>query len=100
MGPSDKVMRLVGAGLIPVALIGLALCIATWDEMSVPKLMLIVFAPFALAYGAAAVVDPNIVRAAGKYGEHLPGKYKLIALAVGLVALALSGGLAAMLLLR
>jgi hypothetical protein len=56
------------------------------DEVYIIALVL---APFALTFGIAGVVNPNVVRAAGKYGKHLPSYYKWIAGGVGLVALLL-----------
>ena len=92
-GPSDKQMRMGAVGGIAAALVGMALVMA-FESIGVPGLIVMAMGPVVLCFGLAALWDPNIVRAAGKYGDHLPKRYKLIAVLVGIVSLVLSGLLA------
>ncbi|MCH5374359.1 MAG: hypothetical protein JJ992_10295, partial [Planctomycetes bacterium] len=88
-GPSDTMMRLVSGGMVlaGIVLMGVNHAKAVMhDEVYIIALML---GPFALAFGVAGAISPNVVRAAGKYGKHLPSRYKWIAAAVGLVALSI-----------
>ena len=50
-------------------------------------LFAIALGPFAVMFGIAGLISPNVLRSAGKYGSHLPIGYKLTAAAFGLVAL-------------
>lgn len=99
-GPSDKQFRRGMAVFLPLMILGMALCVATRRRLSVGALMLIAMGPIAIVYGIAGLFDPNIFRAAGKYGGHLPFRTKLIAVLVGLVGLACSLLLAVLLLMR
>ena len=90
-GPPDKAMRLGAVGL---AAIGLILLIAnivldqTSGEIYLAPLLL---APLALILGIAGVINPNVVRAAGKYGGHLSWHYKAIGGALVVLSLLASG---------
>ena len=45
--------------------------------------------PYQVDPRMAGLISPNVLRAAGKYGKHLPIHHKLIAGGFGLVALAI-----------
>ncbi len=88
-GPSDNMMRLVSGGMILAGLVlmGVNHAKAVMDDEV--YIIALILGPFALAFGVAGAISPNVVRAAGKYGKHLPSHYKWIAGAVGLVALSI-----------
>jgi len=89
-GPTDRQLRFWSLVGVPGAVVGVILVLVMRD-LGTKGLFILAFAPFAFCFGIAALIDPNIIRAAGKYGKHLPKRYKLIAGAVGVVALAISG---------
>ncbi len=99
-GPSDKQFRTGAAVCAPMAILMIVFCVATWEGPSVDRLMLIALGPFLMVYSIAALIDPNLVRAAGKFGAHLPFRTKLIAVLVGLGGLACSLLLAVLLLMN
>lgn len=77
-GPTDMQMRLVCAGMIGLGLvlaIGSAILHASTGTI---YLMAIVLIPLMLVLGIAGLISPNVVRACGKYGGHLPWQYKAI----------------------
>ena len=77
-GPTDMQMRLVCAGMIGLGLvlaIGSAILHANTGTV---YLMAIVLIPLTLVLGIAGLISPNVVRACGKYGGHLPWQYKAI----------------------
>lgn len=90
-GPPDKAMRL---GAVALAAIGLFLLVAnvvldqTKGEIYMAPLLL---APLALILGIAGAINPNVVRAAGKYGGHLSWHYKAIGAALVVVSFVASG---------
>jgi hypothetical protein len=89
-GPTDRQFRLGAAALIPLVLLGMAGVFFGASARSLAAVVVVGLGPFAIFYGIAALIDPNIVRAAGKFGTHLPRRYKLIAGLVGIAALACS----------
>lgn len=92
-GPTDRQIRIGAAIFVPLVTPIIVLAVMT-RQTSVAGLFLIVLGPFAVFLGVAGLVDPNIVRAAGKYGKHLPLRYKRIALLIGVAAAACSVALA------
>ena len=50
--------------------------------------------PMGVFLGAGGIVDPNIVWSIGKYGKHLPVKYKLAGLGLALLGVCVSAFLA------
>jgi hypothetical protein len=94
-------MRLLCAGM---TVLGLILLVATFvmdRTQGMIYLAPLALAPLALILGVAGAISPNVVRAAGKYGGHLPGHYKATAwglmglyvvVTLALVVWALSGG--------
>ena len=85
-GPTDKQMRIGAIVCLPLAILGLVLTVATCNKPDIARLLLIVFGPFAVTYSIAALIDPNLVRAVGKYGKHLSLRYKLVSSVFGIVA--------------
>lgn len=86
-GPTDKQFRLGALVLIPLVILGMLAAAFGQKQMTTGGATLLGIGPFGLFYAIAALIDPNIVRAAGKYGKHLPARYKMIAGAIGVVAL-------------
>lgn len=99
-GPTDAQFRMGAAVCIPLMLIGMAIAVATWKGPTMAPLVIVGLGPFVLFCSIAALIDPNIARAAGKYGTHLPARYKLIAGLVGLAALVAAAIITLPLLLR
>ena len=93
-GPTDRQFRLGALIAVPLCILGTIL-VLVFQDVGVKGLIILLLGPFVVCFGIAGMIDPNIIRAAGKYGSHLPARYKLIAGAVGLVALAISGCLSA-----
>lgn len=76
-GPSDMQMRLLSAGMIGFGLvlaIGSAILHANTGTV---YLAAIAFIPMMLVLGIAGLISPDVVRACGKYGGHLPWPYKV-----------------------
>jgi hypothetical protein len=94
-GPTDQHFRMGGAVAIGAGLLAIILVIAL-DYLNTKGMIVFVTAPFAVFLGLAAVIDPNIGRALGKYGLHLPVRSKLIAGAFAGAALICSLGLSAL----
>jgi len=92
-GPTDRQFRIGAAALLPIIGLGMLAALFAMQDLTMGAVVIIGLGPFAIFYGIAALIDPNIVRAAGKFGTHLPVRYKLIALGVGLAALVCSLGL-------
>jgi len=88
-GPSDKVMRLVAGGMIIGSMLLLGLNHATAVMNDEVYLFALALGPFALTLGIAGLISPNVLRAAGKHGKHLPLGYKSTAAAFGLAGLLL-----------
>ncbi|MFO0819096.1 MAG: hypothetical protein U1A77_14215 [Pirellulales bacterium] len=86
-GPTDRQIRLGGLVMIPLMILGMLAAAFGQKQMTTGGATLLGIGPFGLFYAIAALIDPNIVRAAGKYGKHLPARYKMIAGAIGVVAL-------------
>jgi predicted Zn finger-like uncharacterized protein len=77
-GPTDATMRLVCCGMLALALlmsVGSLLLGATQGTVYLGLVMLV---PLMLCLGIAGLISPNVVRACGKYGGHLPGHYKVL----------------------
>jgi hypothetical protein len=90
-GPPDMAMRLVSGGLAAIGLFLLAanfILDQTRGEIYLAPLLL---APLALILGIAGVINPNVVRAAGKYGGHLSWHYKAIGAVLVVLSLLASG---------
>lgn len=70
--------RLIAAGLALASLVGLILNHWLAESQLVARLMILCFGPLGLFVGLGGIVEPKIVWSVGKYGAHLPLKYKLI----------------------
>lgn len=90
MGPTDRQFRMGAAALIPIVGLGMLAAIFGIEQVNMAAVTVVGLGPFGIFYGIAALIDPNIVRAAGKNGGHLPSRYRWIAGAIGLAALACS----------
>jgi len=54
------------------------------------SLGLLCIAPLAMFLGIGGAIEPKIIWSMGKYGEHLPVKYKVIGGILGVAGLALT----------
>lgn len=88
-GPNDKVMRLISVGLFFAGLLLLVVNHITSVMNSEVYLAALGLGPIALMLGLAGVISPNILRSAGKYGKHLPLRYKLAAGVFGFAGVAI-----------
>jgi predicted Zn finger-like uncharacterized protein len=75
-GPSDTQMRLVCAGMIGMGLFLAIGSVIMHNINGTIYLAVIVLIPLMLVLGPAGLISPNVVRACGKYGGHLPWQYK------------------------
>lgn len=89
-GPTDRQFRLGAAVLVPIVGLGMLAALFGMKHVNMGAVTVVGLGPFGIFFGIAALIDPNIVRAAGKFGTHLPSRYKWIAAGVGLAALACS----------
>jgi len=77
-GPTDFQFRMGALGAIGIALLLVGICVGTYLFDESVFLYPIFLVPLLLLLGIAGLIDPNVVRAIGKYGKHLPLTYKLI----------------------
>lgn len=91
-GPTDRQFRVGSLVGIAMTILG-TLLVLSFEKFGIKGLIILALGPFVVFYGLAALVDPNIVRAVGKYGKHQSTRYKIIGGVIGLVALAVSGGM-------
>jgi len=91
-GPTDRQFRIGSLVAIAATILGTVLVMAL-EKIDIKGLIILALGPFVFFYGLAALVDPNIPRAVGKHGKHLSTRYKIIGGVIGLVALAVSGGM-------
>jgi predicted Zn finger-like uncharacterized protein len=78
-GPSDTQFRLGAAAAVGLGLLLAAICVGTYLFDESVFLWPLFIAPLLILIGIAGLIDPNVCRALGKYGTHLPIHYKLIA---------------------
>ena len=78
-GPTDSQMRWGSAGSLALGVALAGLCLLTHMLGDGIYLWPLFIAPLLVLLGIAGLIDPNITRAVGKYGKHLPLHYKLIA---------------------
>ncbi len=79
--PSEPVPangRLICAGMAGAAAIGLLLNHFLIESQGMARLMLLCLGPLALFLGIGGMVEPKIFWSVGKYGKHLPVRYKVI----------------------
>lgn len=77
-GPPDSTMRLISGGLVLAGCFLLAINYFLDRTQGAIYLAPVFLAPLALIMGIAGVISPNVVRAAGKFGKHLPWQYKAV----------------------
>ncbi len=82
-GPTDTGMRLVSGGMLALGLLVSIGSLAMEAAGGGIYLFAVALAPLMLILGVAGLISPNVVRAVGKYGGHLPWKYKAIGWALG-----------------
>ena len=78
-GPTDFQFRMGALGALGIALLLVAICVGTYMFDGSVFLYPVFLVPLLVLVGIAGLIDPNICRALGKYGTHLPFTYKLIA---------------------
>ena len=71
-------------------LVGLAVNHFLGGGLSVARLFLLVLGPAGLLLGIGGMVEPRIVWSVGKYGQHLPVKYKVVGGALAAVGVVVS----------
>ena len=81
-GPTDAVMRLICGGMLAAGLIMLLITAVTLSADGSVYIAIVALAPLAILLGIAGLISPNVVRACGKYGGHLPWKYKAVGYAL------------------
>ncbi|HUE73482.1 MAG TPA: hypothetical protein VMP01_21570 [Pirellulaceae bacterium] len=64
---------------IGIALLLGGICVGSYVFDGSVFLYPLLLAPLLVLIGIAGLIDPNVCRALGKYGKHLPFTYKLIA---------------------
>ena len=77
-GPTDAQMRLVCCGMLTLAMVISVGSLAMEAAQGTVFLGIVVLVPLMLVLGATGLISPNVVRAIGKYGGHLPRHYKTI----------------------
>lgn len=88
-GPTDQQYRLGGAIMVPIMILGMLAAIFGGQGGSLGAVTLIGLGPLFLLYACAAIIDPNLVRGATKFGTHLPTRYKVYSFLIGLVGVAI-----------
>jgi predicted Zn finger-like uncharacterized protein len=98
-GPTDTGMRLISGGSLLLGVFLLGINLASNSLQGAVYLAPLLLAPLVLLLGIAGLISPDVVRAGGKFGGHLPWHYKAMfygLLGVWLViAIAIAIGLAA-----
>ncbi len=77
-GPTDTTMRLVCGGMLAAGLILTIASLAMLAMEGTLYIAVVALAPLALILGIAGLISPDVVRACGKYGGHLPWQYKAV----------------------
>ena len=86
-GPTDARMRLVACGMLAFGIVLTVGSLALEAATGMVYMAVVGLAPLMLVLGIASLISPNVVRAIGKYGGHLPWHYK--AIGWGLIVLSL-----------
>ena len=83
--------RLVAIGMTVAAAIGLVVNhFLGVEAQGAARLMILSIGPIAFMIGLGGIVEPKILWALGKYGDHLPFKYKVIGGILGGIGLLLT----------
>lgn len=77
-GPDDATMRLVCLGMLIFGIILGVASVALGATTGTVYLAVAVLLPLTIVLGIAGLISPDVVRAVGKYGGHLPRSYKAI----------------------
>ncbi len=77
-GPTDVQMRLVCGGMLGMGLILVLASFFLEAATGTVYLAAVLMVPLTLVVGIAGLISPNVVRAMGKYGGHLPFRYKAL----------------------
>ena len=77
-GPTDGQMRLVCCGMLAMGLLLSVVSFFLEGATGTIYVAVLLLVPLTLVVGISGLVSPNVVRAMGKYGGHLPSHYKLI----------------------
>src|SRR4029453_7074741 len=77
-GPTDLQMRLVCCGMLALGIAIMVGSVALEAAQGTVYLGILILAPLMLVLGIAGLISPDVVRACGKYGGHLPWHYKAI----------------------
>jgi len=77
-GPTDLQMRLVCCGMLGLGIAIVVGSLALETAQGTVYLGILILAPLMLVLGIAGLISPDVVRAVGKYGGHLPWHYKAI----------------------
>ncbi len=83
--------RLISAGMVVAAAVGLLLNHFLIDSQQVGRLMILCMGPIAFFLGIGGLIEPKIVWSVGKYGKDLPAVYKVIGGVLGCVGLVVTG---------
>jgi hypothetical protein len=75
-GPTDMGMRLISGGMLGLGLFLLGMNMVSDALQGAVYLAPVFLGPLMLVLGIAGLVSPNVVRAGGKFGGHLPWHYK------------------------
>jgi hypothetical protein len=70
--------RFVAIGMAAAAAVGLLINHFMPESQSAARLMLLCLGPMALLLGIGGSVEPKVIWSLGKFGQHLPLKYKII----------------------
>jgi predicted Zn finger-like uncharacterized protein len=77
-GPTDAGMRLAGCGMLGIAVLMIIGSVVLNAFTGTVYMFVVGLVPLLLVVGVTVLISPNVIRAAGKYGGHLPGHYKVI----------------------
>lgn len=81
-GPTDAMMRLASGAMLALGVVIIVGSIALLAATDSVYLFVVALAPLCIILGIAGLIDPNVVRAVGKYGGHLSWHYKAIGYAL------------------
>lgn len=82
--------RQVAIGMAAASALGLVANHFMIGSLGTASLMILCLAPIALLLGIGGAVEPKILWAMGKYGEHLPMQYKVVGALLGVAGLLLA----------
>jgi hypothetical protein len=82
--------RLVAIGMAAASALGLVANHFMIGSLGTASLMILCLAPIALLLGIGGAVEPKVLWAMGKYGEHLPLQYKIAGGVLGVIGLLLA----------